>query len=245
MDKPDPPKLVYHELDFPENTQRKLAAINESPVLRGLIGRPESMAWTDSQLHAPHYHLHAIDLRTLAQSDPSQQASGGLEHVDPALPTLLVSECCLTYLTPDAADGVVKQFASSVLAPSTPLGLVLYEPINPFDAFGRVMVSNLAARGIVLQTLHKYSSLEAQKARLRTYGLEDGQGAVDVDFLQQHWIDEEEKARIGQVEMLDEIEELVLLLRHYCVAWGWREGHESGREIWSRWKELRDQPDST
>ena len=90
------------------------------------------------------------------------------------------------------------------------------------------MVSNLAARGIVLQTLHKYSSLEAQKARLKTYGFLEEREAWDVDTLFENWISEPEKERVGKVEMLDEVEEWRLLAKHYCIAWGWRnKGNET------------------
>ena len=105
------------------------------------------------------------------------------------------------------------------------------------------MVSNLAARGIALQTLHRYDSLDAQVERMKQYGLQDGQGAVDVEFLNEHWIDEEEKGRIASLEMLDEVEELNMLARHYCVAWGWRDGttDDGGGGIWEGWRNVRSQ----
>ena len=93
-----------------------------------------------------------------------------------------------------------------------------------------------------MQTLQKYSSLAIQKERLRAYGFVDGAGAVDVDFLHEEWIAEEEKARVAKVEMLDEVEELNLLAKHYCVVWGWRNGEGSGNgnggggRIWEGWK---------
>lgn len=239
MSKGQQPKVVYHELDFLANTRHKLDAVRKSTRLKALIGEDPTASWTEDEVHSVRYHLHAIDLRTLNPDSASHEASRLLPQIDPQLPTLLLSECCLTYLQPAAADAVVNFFVHKVLDPQTPLGLVLYEPINPFDAFGKVMVSNLAARGIVLQTLHKYSSLEAQKARLKLYGFADGQRAVDVDFLHEHWIEEEEKSRISQVEMLDEVEELVLLMKHYCVAWGWRNGELA--TVWEHWSRVESQ----
>ncbi len=101
--------------------------------------------------------------------------------------------------------------------------MLLYEPINPFDAFGRVMVSNLAARGIELHTLERYGSLEAQRERLRRYGFSDGVRAMDVDTLWEQRVTAEEKQRVAGLEMVDEVEEWRLLAQHYCVAWGWRD----------------------
>jgi [phosphatase 2A protein]-leucine-carboxy methyltransferase len=84
------------------------------------------------------------------------------------------------------------------------------------------MVSNLLARGIVLQTLKKYASLTRQRERLKVRGFSGGQQAADVDFLWEVWVGGGEKERVKRLEMLDELEEWRLLARHYCVAWGWR-----------------------
>lgn len=121
-----------------------------------------------------------------------------------------------------------------------PLGLVLYEPIRPNDPFGRIMVSNLATRGIQLQTLNKYASLEAQRARLLEQGFETGQAAADIDFIWERWVKEEEKERIASLEFLDEMEEWRLLARHYCISWGWRNGDDAA--VFSGWTTLQAQP---
>ena len=234
MSKDPQPNVVYHELDFPSNTIQKLAIIQRSARLKSIIGAEEISFSTGSELHCARYDLHPIDLRTLkSDSDPK------LRDIDSELPTLILSECCLTYLNPDAADAVMNYFAITCLKPDAPLGFALYEPINPFDSFGRVMISNLAARGIVLQTVHKYCSLDAQKDRMKSYGLQDGQGAVDADFVLEHWIDETEKERLNRVEMLDEVEELKMLLRHYSVAWGWRNGFSP--DTWNGWQKIKSQ----
>lgn len=93
------------------------------------------------------------------------------------------------------------------------------------------MIANLAARGIELQTLRKYATLEAQRARLATYGFRGGGGgadARDVDTLWEHAISPMEKERVAALEMVDEVEEWRLLAAHYCVAWGWREAGAEG-----------------
>lgn len=232
--------LLYHELDFPTITTQKIATIIQSPILSGLIPGPVSFSVAD--LHSPNYHIHPIDLRTL---DPSQLSPSQLPHVDPLLPTLIISECCLIYLPPSIADAVATYFTKTLFPRSTPLGIILYEPINPHDAFGKVMVSNLAARGIELQTLKKYGSLAAQKERLKGYGFGSGAeggggiGVADVNFLWDE-VTEEEKARVAGLEMMDEVEEWRLLAGHYCVVWGWRNGvSEAEMErceiLWEKW----------
>lgn len=101
------------------------------------------------------------------------------------------------------------------------------------------MVSNLAARGIVLQTLQKYHSLAIQRTRLQKHGFA-GTAAADVDFLWEYWVSAEEKRRVATLEMVDEVEEWRLLAQHYCVAWGWRPKDDG---IWDAWSELTDQKD--
>ena len=166
-------------------------------------------------LHAPAagYYVHALDLRALA---PGCALPAG---VDAALPTLLLSECCLIYLAPGEADAIVRWAAGAFGAA---VGMAVYEPIGGDDAFGRVMVQNLAARGIVLKTLKKYSSLERQRLRFKALGFTGGQAAADVYFISETWVSDAEKARIAALEMLDEVEEWRMLARHYCVAWAWR-----------------------
>ena len=200
--------VEYHELDFEANVNHKRAAIRNSPKLSQIINQAET---GDS-----YYRLHAIDLRHLTAKSPPI-----IPSLDEHLPTLLLSECCLCYLPPEEASSVIQYFTMHI---KDPLALVLYEPIRPFDAFGKTMVSNLASRGIHLQTLKRHSSLEAQRHRLRLAGFTAGQGSRDVHQLWQSgdWVGEAERERIEKLEWLDEIEEWKLLASHYCVAWGWR-----------------------
>ena len=234
--------LVYHELDFPVNTSAKISSINRSPALSDCIRGPLTISSDATALHGLNYHIHPLDLRMLHPpgSSPSVSPSVDIAHIDPSLPTLLISECCLIYLAPAAADAVVNYFTKHIFAPSTPLGIILYEPINPSDAFGKVMVSNLAQRGIVLQTIRRYGSLEAQMERMRAYGF-SGKGAADVKYLWETGVRDGEKERIGSLEMMDEVEEWNLLAGHYCVVWGWRGGEG---ENWKLWEEVSSQASS-
>ena len=233
------PNLVYHEIDFPENTVQKLAPPYGESELCGHIATP--WFWSNSNpsaaydavpdtLHAGNYCVHPVDLRTL---DPSRTPPRSFDNIEKDLPTLIISECCLCYLAPAAADTVAHYFTQHLFPSTTPLGLVLYEPIEPNDAFGKVMVSNLAARGIVLQTLRKYGSLEAQAARMKAYGFE-GSGGANVNELWKKGVDDIEKERVAELEMVDEVEEWELLAGHYCVVWAWR---GEGDGLWEEWRD--------
>lgn len=200
--------VVYHELDFPQNIEAKKTAISRSDEMSAAL-RPQTSRPSE-------YHMHSLDLRTLATD-----STPDLPHLEADTPTLLLSECCLCYLPPDSTTSILRYFTSRI---NGPLALVLYEPIRPHDAFGRTMVTNLASRGIHMQTLKRYSTLATQRVRLRLSGLTNGQGARDVYQLWQDtaWVSQGERDRIDKLEWLDEVEEWKLLATHYCVAWGWR-----------------------
>ena len=212
------------------NTTDKITTITQTAECLHLLYRydsgPPKVSPDGSALFTPTYYIHPLDLRTL-HTTSSDKPPETFKHIDPTLPTLIISECCLIYLAPHLADKTATYFTRTFFPPTTPLGLILYEPINPYSPFGKVMVRNLATRGIVLQTLYQYDSLEAQRARLRAYGFEEGQEAQTVDGV---WEDVggEEKGRVAGLEMVDEVEEWRLLAGHYCVAWGWRDGDGDG-----------------
>ncbi|KAJ5774824.1 Cutinase [Penicillium paradoxum] len=258
------PDFVYHELDFAVNATAKIRAIRSAPILQRVLGIESSevssrknngvtVSEAGDALHSPSYHVHPVDLRSLwACSDPAVALPG----VDTTLPTLLISECCLIYLSPLEAEKVVAFFTQRLFGTGhtssgpddslqvkqsgiTPLGLILYEPIRPNDPFGQVMVSNLATRGLQLQTLHKYASLGAQRGRFQQQGFQDGQAAADIEFIWKRWVSEKEKERVAGLEMLDEMEEWELLARHYCIAWGWRDRDDIS--AFAGWKDLETQ----
>ncbi|RMZ89546.1 hypothetical protein DV736_g3228, partial [Chaetothyriales sp. CBS 134916] len=200
--------LLYHELDFAANTRTKILGLRSAPFAAAVKSlchidiRSPVFEITDdgSRLKSPAYNIHPQDLRLLAPGKPA------LPDIDATLPTLLISECCLIYLNPDHADAVLQYFCNNGLfSPSSvPLAIVIYEPIRPNDPFGRTMIRNLTARGIQLQTLH------------------NGAAAVDIDWVWKTWIGDAEKERVDALEWMDEVEEFVLLARHYCLAFGWR-----------------------
>ncbi len=236
--------LLYHELDFPTNTAQKIAAIQRQPSLMSAIrsslpeGADITISADGTSLTSATYNLHPLDLRTLYESASSKSLQ--ITSLSSTAPTLIISECCLCYLSPSAADSVLSTFTTSLIPAPTPLALVIYEPIRPDDAFGRVMIANLAARGIVLQTLKKFSSLSRQRERLRMSGFTSGQDAADVDFIMEKWVSDAEKERVATLEMLDEVEEWRLLAQHYCVAWGWRNPEAVQDGIFARaWADIK------
>jgi len=92
-------------------------------------------------LHSPVYHLLPCDLRL-----PPGEALGRL--LEPILsrsqPTLLLFECVLAYMRPDASSALLRWFVDYMN--SGVLGCVVYEMFGLNDTFGKVMVNNLKVR---------------------------------------------------------------------------------------------------
>lgn len=222
--------ILYHELDFLDNVRDKLSSISSTPKLLSMLP-PHTISSDKSSLQSPTYNLNSLDLRDLASSSPPS-----IPNLSPSLPTLLISECCLCYLAPQTTSSILSHFTT--LIPSASLAIILYEPIRPYDSFGKTMLTNLASRGIQLQTVRRYYSLAAQRSRLRSAGFASGQGAADVEqiYYSEEWVAEAERERVERLEWLDEVEEWKLLASHYCVAWGWRDGEDKAvfGEAWKR-----------
>jgi [phosphatase 2A protein]-leucine-carboxy methyltransferase len=225
-------QVIYHEVDFPANTAAKLASIQRHPQLYSKLTsksppNPLSLEPAAATFHSETYNLHALDLRSLAIAS-EDYSRPSLHNLDPSIPTLILSEMCLIYLQASTVSSILSTFVNNYVPAPTPISLILYEPILPNDAFGRTMTSNLSTRNIYLPTMMAYPDLADQRARLKSYGFVDGAKAVDTESIWKEWVSEEEKERVAGLEMLDELEELEMLLRHYCVAWGWRDNGGEG-----------------
>ncbi|KAK3948150.1 leucine carboxyl methyltransferase [Pseudoneurospora amorphoporcata] len=186
---------------------------------RGLHASPSTIGSTRQQ-----------EEQTEETTQPQQKEPLTLTSLNPNLPTLIISECCLCYLPPSAASSILSFFTTTI---QSPLGIVIYEPIKPDDAFGKMMVSNLAARDIKMPTLEVYKEAHDQARRLREagFGGEKGGGAKSktIEQIWEGWMNQAEKERVDALEGLDEVEEWKLLAAHYIVVWGWRgEGVDLG-----------------
>ena len=101
-------------------------------------------------LHSAKYHLIPADLRMhpsesvaplLTSASPSSRSQEG-PLLSPNLPTLLLFECVLVYVSPEASQALIQWFVS-YFASSSILGAVVYEMFGLNDSFGAVMVENL------------------------------------------------------------------------------------------------------
>lgn len=224
--------LIYHEVDFPAVSAKKRRTVQGTPALRNIIAPDHQQAehdtfstssWSCTQLpNNCQYWCHGVDLRDVAKA-----ASPVLPGLQPGVPTLLVSECCLCYLQTSQGKDVIKHFTEQL----PDLSIIIYEPVKPDDPFGKQMVANLAARKIHMPSLEVYCEPADQETRLKEAGFQASK-AMTVESIWKNWISSEEKERVDELEGLDEVEEWNLLADHYVVAWGWRgNGFENWRDI--------------
>jgi len=91
---------------------------------------------TSGSITSPTYCLHPLDIRKLAGKTELPP------FLDPNLLTIVLSECCLVYMDQAKATELLQWIASTFDRKG--VGIILYEPIGGHDAFGRMMVRNLA-----------------------------------------------------------------------------------------------------
>jgi [phosphatase 2A protein]-leucine-carboxy methyltransferase len=142
----------YIEIDFAENTSRKVMSIRKNRVLSAALGAEGdiSVGGGGTTLRTPVYNLLPMDLRTppAASLAPLMRAGQGDEPMlSPTLPTLLLFECVLAYMDPAASNALIQWFVDYFAAvPGGLLGGVVYEMFKLNDPFGRVMLNNLKVR---------------------------------------------------------------------------------------------------
>ncbi|KAI0359601.1 leucine carboxyl methyltransferase [Trametes cingulata] len=234
----------YIEIDFAEITTKKAMAIRKSKELSVILGNPEdvSLANGGTALHSPVYNLLAADLRKPpAESLAPLLTSGSQPLLSPSLPTLLLFECVLVYMSP-AASGALLQWFTDYFASHNAsqgsrgvLGCIVYEMFALSDQFGKVMVNNLKARNVTLPGAEPYPTFASLPNRFLQHGW-DMAKALTLKDIRREYIAPSELERISQLEMLDEIEELELVLAHYAITWGIKLPPNAG-ELKAEWRE--------
>ncbi|KAI0691904.1 S-adenosyl-L-methionine-dependent methyltransferase [Cytidiella melzeri] len=228
----------YVEIDFSENTTRKSMAIRKSKELSSFLGKSEDVHIENggTALHSLVYHLLPADLRlppseTMMILSQTNASNAGV-ILSPELPTLLIFECVLVYMTPDASAALLQWFVDYF--PSAVLGSVVYEMFGLNDAFGKVMMNNLKARNVTLPGAEPYPDVASLRTRFTKHGFSASQARTLRD-IRRSFISSDELERISDLEMLDEVEELDLVLEHYAITWGLKLNREANATHWAAW----------
>ncbi|KZT21057.1 leucine carboxyl methyltransferase [Neolentinus lepideus HHB14362 ss-1] len=237
---------AYLEVDFAEITTKKAMAIKKSKELSKVLGQPEDIKLGSGgmALHSPIYHLIPADLRLPpSETLSSALATPGSPLLSPSLPTLLLFECVLVYMSPEASCSLIQWFTDYFSQGSGPLGGIVYEMFGLSDSFGRVMHENLKARGVSLPGVVPYPDVASLPQRFLQHSFSTAH-ALTLRDIRRTYISLEEAGRISKLEMLDEIEELELVLGHYAITWGVKLP-DDGSSLKAHWSEWGLQPKST
>ncbi|XP_036983319.2 leucine carboxyl methyltransferase 1 isoform X2 [Artibeus jamaicensis] len=213
----------YFEVDFPVIVTRKLHSIKFKPLLSKPIleSHSEDTFQIDGHmLDSKRYAIIGADLRDLSDLEEKLKKC----NMNTQLPTLLITECVLVYMTPEQSANLIKWAANSF---GTAM-FINYEQVNMDDRFGQIMIEHLRRRQCDLAGVETCKSLESQKERLLSNGWETA-SAVNMMELYSR-LPRTEVSRIEALEFLDEMELLEQLMKHYCLCWATRGGSELGLE---------------
>ncbi|XP_075212340.1 tRNA wybutosine-synthesizing protein 4-like isoform X2 [Lycorma delicatula] len=207
-DHPENKNVVFYEIDLPEVVRKKSAVIRACSKLKNIL-KNEKVSFTDTGLWSENYRLMAGDLRELSVIKNLLE----MYNFDYKKPTLLLSECSITYMDEISSRQLIK-FAQEILQDAI---FVTYEQIGPDDGFGIVMTDHFININSPLLSISTYPSLEAQEMRFKIQGWERCCSLSVWDAFVSV-TSQEERSRALTLEPFDEWEEWHLKCNHYALV---------------------------
>ncbi|KAG8145398.1 putative Leucine carboxyl methyltransferase 1 protein, partial [Naja naja] len=169
-------------------------------------------------LDTSRYAIVGGDLRDLPKLEEQLKKC----HMDPNLPTLLMTECVLIYMTTEHSGGLIKWVATTFRSAM----FINYEQVNMLDRFGQIMIENLQSKQCELVGADACRSLETQKERFLQHGWETVNGLDMLKVYQS--LPPDETKMIEALEFLDEKEPFEQLMQHYCLCWAIKDSQNLG-----------------
>jgi O-methyltransferase involved in polyketide biosynthesis len=218
--------IRWYDVDHDAVLQDKAAAIEREPAVffqLSVVRRSENCFECTSNVPSTasartagreRYFLLSFDLRR----DVLQLRDELLRHeFDCGVPTLFVSECFQMYLPEESTVPLLR----GIVAMMEPRNcyLSMYEPILGRDSFGRVMESNLLEARMVQpgSCLVQTRSLSQYLSKLRAAGFRRAAGC-DLWTAYETVVTPRQRQRANRSEFLDELEEWILIMQHYCLV---------------------------
>lgn len=223
--------LKWSEVDFGRVLKEKMLDLQSNPKVFGVnvINSPMDRDIFDVRQSADDAsrrpwpknmvcNLIAHDL----QQDPERLFREKLirqSGMNPKAPTLVVMECVQMYLSVDAVSKLLKCLTTNFIDTT----LVSYEPIlgaiSTNNAFGLMMQENLTKAGVVRpdSCLIRTRTLGDTLSQLRQSGFARATGC-DMYAAYETVLSVDQRAGAQRCEFLDELEEFILIMRHYCLV---------------------------
>lgn len=203
------PSVHWYEVDHPSVIHEKAKTIEGSPVLAQCCPNLKPTKEGGFSSRSSQYHLVAADLRE-SPEELLQRLS-----LDPRRPTLFLLECVFMYMPDDSTKALLAQLAQKEKS-----WIALYEPILGSDAFGNMMEQNLVHGGVASaeSCLLQTRTLDAQLQKLVQGGFAARAVGCDMWSAYQSIVTAEQRQLANRAEFLDEMEEWMLIMRHYCFV---------------------------
>lgn len=201
----------FVEIDFPDVVRRKINIIQRHDVLKDTIGQYNVDPGNHS-LVSDDYVIIPCDLTDLNKLESFMTDDF---KVDFDLPTLLFSECVLTYVDYQQSVDLLQWVRHKFRHPA----VVVYEQVRPDDPFGRIMMRHFEKMQSPLRRVRKLCNTEKHEEFFTSKPLSyDEATAFDLSHFYTYYLDDEEKRRIVGLELFDEFEELHLKCAHYIIS---------------------------
>ncbi|KAL3943659.1 MAG: hypothetical protein SGBAC_002279 [Bacillariaceae sp.] len=201
----------WYDVDHSLVIEEKTRIIGDSESLNPKYPLQPTSHGFDCTTNDQKYTLVGHDMR----EDPSVLIKK--LNLDATLPTLFLTECVLMYVP--ESDSKALLAALSAAAKTT--SVVCYEPILGSDPFGKMMQQNLLHVGVATQDscLVRTRTLQSQVEKLVEAGFTKASGC-NMWSAYQSVVTAEQRQQANRCEFLDEMEEWVLIMQHYCLLVG-------------------------
>ncbi|ETV84108.1 hypothetical protein H257_03418 [Aphanomyces astaci] len=212
------PPVRMFEVDCESISSQKVALLKASPsTFFGANGQVTATDTTTLAATVRHdngntstYVAFACDLGNVTLLARHLAAHG----LDPTLPTLVLAECVLAYLTPEASTSLLRWAAEAVAE----CMFVAYDPIGLTDSstFGVQLQQYFDNKGCALRSASIMPSVQGYARLLRHVGwrcIRLGHMNAIYDAL----TTSTERRRVNTLEPFDELEDWVLTNHHYGV----------------------------
>lgn len=225
LDHPDLRFKHFVDIDFEEITEIKSNKIRRLPLLHNKLSPEDKSLKIPCGFHCPSYTILPADLRDTTQLNTQLHLLFDRQILDCSLPTLVLSECVLIYMTADHSSSLLNYLSTTF---SRCCLFVNFEQINMNDRFGQIMIENLKQRSCHLVGIDSCQSLESQSKRYLNANF-TSTGGMTLNEFYRNYLDAREKQRIESIDGgLDEKELLEQLFEHYCFSWAFRDERNLG-----------------
>ncbi|NXQ30077.1 TYW4 protein, partial [Alaudala cheleensis] len=199
---------VVYEVDFPDVACQKATLIKGMKELSALVGDSGGEGLGAIAFSGEDYKLLGVDLSELSELERTLEEAG----LNKEIPTLFMAEVVLTYMENSRSDALIEWAAEHFPQAC----FLVYEQVQPGDAFGRVMQRHFLQLGTALQALALYPDCRAQHRRFLAKGWTEC-SVMDMNEFFTCCIPEDEQQRVQTLEPFDEYEEWHLKCSHYFV----------------------------